>query len=113
MVFEGHDESHTEFPTAPAQVRELYDQLLQQEISEDDHLDGELFRKGRAAVSDGQKEIHVGVTQESEIISRVQVMLDSQRPEHPHQLINACVAHFMLEHTHPFLTVTEGSDGSF
>ena len=101
LLFGELDSERVSFPKTLGDVRELYDRLLGQEILEEDCIDGTYFRKGSVSITDGTKEIHHGINGEDAIHSRILAMLQAQQtPEH--QLINAFVGHFMLEHTHPF-----------
>ena len=90
-----------QFPTTLGELRELFDSLLGQEISSEDDLDGEFFRKGPVSIVDGIKEKHRGAEGEEAINAGVQAVLQSQQ-DTEHLLVNAFVGHFMLEHVHPF-----------
>ncbi|SQG63651.1 putative transcriptional regulatory protein, Fic/Doc family [Corynebacterium renale] len=98
----GNGAPEVEFPESIAEVRELYDKLLGSEIAETDRLDGEYFRAGPVLISDGSRTIHKGVSGETNIIQRVQAMLETQSDTSSNQLVRALIGHFMFEHTHPF-----------
>ena len=99
----GDEDSETiEFPRTLEELRTLYDQLLGAEIASEDKLDGELFRLKEVYVSDGSKSIHKGINGEDEIKSRLSIMLEVSHDDNLPRLVNAFVAHLMLEHTHPF-----------
>lgn len=101
LLFGELDAERVSFPTSLEEIRELYDRLLGQEINEEDRIDGKYFRKSSVSISDGTKEIHHGINGEDAIQSRILTMLQAQQLSE-HQLVNALVGHFMLEHTHPF-----------
>ncbi|MFH0412831.1 Fic family protein [Corynebacterium sp. L4756] len=101
LLFGELESERAHFPTTLKELRSLYDKLLGEEISEDDQLDGEYFRKGTVSITDGVRQIHHGVTGEELIHAGVQTMLHSQQ-ESNHVLVNAFVGHFILEHIHPF-----------
>ncbi|WP_313550642.1 Fic family protein [Corynebacterium sp.] len=101
LLFGGLESGTAQFPKDLADTRELYDKLLAQEIDNEDRLDGEFFRTGSVFVSDGQSDIHRGVEGEELINTGVQTLLEAQQDDE-HVLGNAFVAHFILEHIHPF-----------
>lgn len=97
-----HGNSETP-PYTVEELRKLYDELLGGEISAENQLDGRLFRTGSVAIWDGSHHpVHQGIAGEDDIIARLKTMLDISSPEHSHGLVHAIIAHFMLEHIHPF-----------
>jgi len=85
-------------------IRRIYDQLTQGEISPEDELDGEFFRQKSAFIQDDKtgKVIYIPPQKEEQI----QVMLtewirfinDHSIPN----LIKACAGHYFFENIHPF-----------
>ncbi|MGV0423791.1 Fic family protein [Corynebacterium sanguinis] len=94
-------EDRPEFPRAAADVRELYDALLGDEIDPGELPDGDLFRAGIVTITDGVREIHRAPLGEESITRRLEIFLDAQHSQH-HRLVNALIGHFMFEFTHPF-----------
>lgn len=82
--------------------RELYDNLVSDEIAKDDAPDGVLFRKKHVRVNDGTHILHIGVYPETKIIealnSLINYLEDKQHPE----LYRYMVAHYYYEYIHPF-----------
>lgn len=90
-------------PQTPEEIRALYDRLMLDEISKEDHPDGSLFRANRVYVSNGTKEVHRGVHPESAIIEGLGAMLHSMNDhESPAPLVSTLMCHFMFEYLHPF-----------
>lgn len=85
-------------------IRRIYDQLTQGEISPEDELDGEFFRQKSVFIQDDKtgKVIYIPPQKEEQI----QVMLtewirfinDHSIPN----LIKACAGHYFFENIHPF-----------
>lgn len=103
LLFAGQHGTPDALPRSVEELRKLYDKLLSNEISSENRLDGRLFRAGSVAIWDGSHQpVHRGIAGEKDIISRLEIMLDISNPERSHGLVHAIVAHFMLEHIHPF-----------
>lgn len=97
----GPAENRPPFPKNPADIRDLYDELLKEEITDEDAPDGSLFRGARVLIHDGQRTVHAAPASEGEIFQRVTSFLEAQKSTN-HKLINALMGHFMFEFTHPF-----------
>ncbi|EAC6174027.1 Fic family protein [Listeria monocytogenes] len=83
------------------EIRALYDELVSNEIDEKDKLDGDIFRKDPVFVTGGDKIYHIGVTPETQIVSKLSKMiafLDSEVPD----LYKYAVIHYFFEYIHPF-----------
>lgn len=95
-------QSHFELPSTLSDVRDLYDQLLSQEIQDSDKPDSALFRSKTVEIVDGTKTIHRAPAGESVINEKMLVMLDVLNEDAGNQLVSTLVSHFMLEYIHPF-----------
>lgn len=94
---EGH------LPTSLEELRELYDKLMDGELSAENALDGELFRKGPVDIEDArQKIVHSGFQPESRIIDALKIYLDTVHDTETTSLTSALISHFMFETIHPF-----------
>lgn len=84
-------------------IRSLYDRVTKGEVSAEDALDGELFRKSPVYVrSESQKILHTGFQPEKEIRRGLQDMLNETKQPSTTKLIAAILGHFMFETIHPF-----------
>ena len=83
-------------------IRIIYDELVSSEISKEDRLDGELFRKGSVSFDSGGKEIHRGVMSESKIISMLGQMISFIRNDDMPYLYKLMLSHYIFEYIHPF-----------
>lgn len=103
LLIQKDDSQDSEFPQTLEGLRALYDQLLGAEVTKDNQPDGELFRAGPVYITDGSNSaVHKGVYGEDEIKSRLSVMLDASTDDSRPWLVSVFMAHFMVEHTHPF-----------
>jgi len=87
-------------------IRELYDELVLQEVVEEDDKnipDGNIFRKGRVVVQNSfGEEIHQGLFPEKEIIETMTKSLNVLNNEKYNFLIRIAVFHYMFGYIHPF-----------
>lgn len=87
-------------------VRELYDELVLPEVTEEhpDHApDGVLFRKDPATViGRNGKILHYGVYPESEILKTMDRALGFWNDASVNPLYRACVFHYLVGYIHPF-----------
>ena len=98
-------------PTTPTAVREVYDRLLEGQLSTQDKPDGKLFRAEPVSILDGShKPIHRGVMPEEAIKHNISVALKYASDPRVPGLFSAIIAHFMVEYTHPFY---DGNGGTF
>ena len=99
----GDPDASDRLPKTPADVRAIYDLVMQGEDLANDAPDGTLFRKGRVdVVGAGQRTLHEGVYPESAIIEAVRRMLDIVNSEEMPPLLGTLVGHFVFEYAHPF-----------
>ena len=90
-------------PATPTAVREVYDRLLEGQLSTQDKPDGKLFRAEPVSILDGShKPIHRGVMPEEAIKHNISVALKHASDSRVPGLFSAIIAHFMVEYTHPF-----------
>ena len=87
-------------------IRNLYDELVYDEIKEDDPKDlpdGEIFRKDSVSVnSSTQKEIHRGVYPESKIIECMDQALKVLHSDEIDELFKVALFHYLFGYIHPF-----------
>ncbi|WP_338127945.1 Fic family protein [Bacillus velezensis] len=82
--------------------RELYDELVADEIGAEDAPDGELFRKGYVEVNDGNMTTHIGVNSEQKITEALEALIAYLHDETHPQLYRYMTAHYYYEYIHPF-----------
>ncbi len=88
-------------PESPEEIRRIYDKIMDGEEMKEPP-DGKLFRKDSVMITDGFKEIHLGITPESAIIQAMESMISLvNSPEVP-ELYSALASHYIFEYTHPF-----------
>lgn len=87
-------------------IRNLYDELVYEEISEDDPdnlPDGQLFRKDSTSVyTSTEKEIHRGINPESKIIEYLRNALALLNNKDIEFLLRLSVFHYLFGYIHPF-----------
>jgi len=89
-------------PKTPADIRSIYDKVMDGELEEKDQLDGKLFRKNSVEVFKGHNLIHEGVNPEAEIVNMLQSMIDMLEDESVPALYSSVLSHFIFEYIHPF-----------
>ncbi|WP_100374120.1 Fic family protein [Bacillus sp. FJAT-45037] len=82
--------------------RDLYDNLVSDEIDKENEPDGELFRKGHVEIHDGTKTTHVGVRSEIKILESLHALVNFLDDEQHPALYRYMVAHYYYEYIHPF-----------
>lgn len=82
--------------------RSLYDQLVADENEAEDKPDGELFRRGRVEINDGQVTTHIGVGSEKDITASLGALIHYLKDESHPPLYRYMVAHYYYEYIHPF-----------
>ena len=95
----------------PQMIREIYDDLIADEMDANDSLDGKLFRANGVDVVDGsQKIIHKGVVPEEKIIASLEKMLIFLNDYPAPELYKIAIAHYYFGYVHPFYdgNVTQG-----
>lgn len=93
-------------PNTPQDIRDLYDEILLQEILHDDKSnapDGKVFRNDECFVygNDG-KEVHRGRYPEKEIIDCMEKALDFLHDDSIEPLCRIALFHYLFEYIHPF-----------
>lgn len=82
--------------------RELYDNLVSDEIKKKDAPDGELFRKGYVEINNGTSTTHIGVSSEEKIRESLIVLINYLDDDSQPELYRYMVAHYYYEYIHPF-----------
>lgn len=96
------DELHKE-PRTPADIRDIYDGIMDGELEEKDMPDGMLFRKESVEIiGGGTKPVHTGVNPESAIIDYLEKSIDLVDSEDMPGLYSAALFHYVFEYVHPF-----------
>ena len=83
-------------------IRNLYDDVLTDDIDERNKLDGLIFRQGGVAISSGSKILHNGVIGEKQILDMMDKALDILNNEDINILIRIALFHYLFEYIHPF-----------
>ncbi len=90
-------------PKTPADVRAVFDAVVDGSLAEDAKPDGKLFRSEPVHIENNRgKRLHSGVVPESEIIRLVEQMIELNLREDSSSLARAVMGHFLFEYTHPF-----------
>ena len=84
------------------EIRQIYDDLVSDEIAEGNHLDGELFRKGSVEIMQGDRVIHRGNPDETSITSDLKEYIDFINNLDIPYLIRVMLGHYFFEYVHPF-----------
>ena len=83
-------------------IRDLYDDVIANEIDDDLLPDGELFRSKFVRIGTDTKTYHVPPTSESEINNQLEQWMAFINGHDIDYVPKALIAHFMFENTHPF-----------
>ena len=93
-------------PKTPQDIRDLYDEILLQEILHDDKRnapDGKVFRKGECSIyGDNGEEVHRGRYPETEIIDCTEKALSFLHDQSIEPLYRIALFHYLFEYIHPF-----------
>ncbi|MBC1495364.1 Fic family protein [Listeria welshimeri] len=84
------------------QFREIYDELVSDEVDEECKLDGEIFRKSFAGVQKNGAFVHKGVEPEARIIDYLNRLINFIQNNSMPDLFKYMVAHYYFEYIHPF-----------
>ncbi len=86
-----------------SQIRELYDDIVLDEINNSNKPDGKIFRKEQVAVlTSTQKEKHKGVMPESNIINYMDESLHFLNDGDSNKIIRISIFHYLFGYIHPF-----------
>lgn len=85
-----------------ADIRRIYDQLLDGEIPNSKLPDGQYFRKKPVYIGDEFKKVHTPPRTETEIQESLFSLITFMNNDEVLDVIKAVVSHFMFENTHPF-----------
>jgi Fic family protein len=86
----------------PEDFRQLYDELVADEIDKNKSPDGRLFRKKGVEVTDGAKVTHIGVENEAKVeTGLIELIRFLENEDHP-ELFRYLIAHYYYEYIHPF-----------
>lgn len=88
--------------TSPNDIRTLYDNMVSKDVSNDNALDGEIFRKEIVAISDETKVVSRGLTPESAIITELSNMINYLNHNDMSPIIKILLSHYFFEYIHPF-----------
>jgi len=83
-------------------IKNIYNELVESEIEQDNILDGNLFRKYSVSVNNGIKDVHQGVSPESEIIKKLTELIIFLNKKEMPTLYKLMVGHYIFEYIHPF-----------
>lgn len=90
-------------PSGIADIRDIYDKVVLDEIDKNDKPDGELFRKGDVEIQGPYGlAIHNGVTGEGNISALLTSMIHLATSDEIPRLTAAIMSHFLFEYIHPF-----------
>ncbi|MBC1981095.1 Fic family protein [Listeria welshimeri] len=84
------------------QFREIYDELVSDEVDDECKLDGEIFRKSFAGVQKNGAFVHKGVEPEARIIDYLNRLINFIQNNSMPDLFKYMVAHYYFEYIHPF-----------
>ena len=102
LYVEISDKSLT-LPESPADIRAIYDRVMQGEDTAGLPEDGTMFRKGGVdIIGSGGKVVHRGVEPESKIVSMLSGMLELLNSEDVPEVYSSIMAHYVFEYIHPF-----------
>lgn len=92
--------------TTPENIREIYDELFENELSNDLKPDGILFRKEKVYVNKGGKHVHEGVSNpnnsEPIIIEYLNDLIAFMKSHEVPPIEKCLISHYYLEYIHPF-----------
>ncbi|MBK2001546.1 Fic family protein [Listeria ivanovii subsp. londoniensis] len=88
--------------TSVQQFREIYDELVADEVEDDCKLDGDIFRKNFVGVQKNGEFTHKGVEPETRIIDYLNRLINFLQNDQMPDLYKYMVAHYYFEYIHPF-----------
>ena len=92
-----------EVPKTPADVREIYDKIMDGELDSSKAPDGALFRAEGVDITEGSvRVLHSGLEPESRIVEAMEAMIALARSEEIPATYAAIASHYLFEYAHPF-----------
>ncbi len=88
--------------TKLSDLRNIYDKLVLDEISDEDKPDGELFRRKAVYIKTGSKTFHAGNPNEESINSDLLDLIDFMNNSSISYIFKAIITHYFFEYIHPF-----------
>src|SRR5699024_9428955 len=88
--------------TRLADLRNIYDELVLDEISEEDRPDGELFRKEAVYIKTADKTFHSGNPNEESINNDLLDLINFMNNSNISYIFKAIITHYFFEYIHPF-----------
>lgn len=82
--------------------RDIYDELVLDEIDENDKPDGRLFRSGSVYIQDGNKKYHQGDPNEEIINENLLKLISFMNYNDISYLLKTIITHYFFEYIHPF-----------
>lgn len=101
-LYQALGDGEVEAPESLDDIRTVYDEVTDGEITGADAPDGVRFRTGTVRITDGQKIVHEGAPSEERIEAGLDEMLRQSADEEIPSLVRAVAAHFIFESAHPF-----------
>jgi len=90
-------------PLSPADVRAIYDKIMDGELDASKAPDGTLFRaEGVDITEGGVRVLHRGLEPESRIIEAIEAMISLARSDEIPATYAAIASHYLFEYAHPF-----------
>lgn len=89
-------------PQSSADVRGIYDQLMQGAIDKESLPDGQYYRRGSVRVVDGLKVIHSGFYPEEKINTAMEEFLQIYNDQNMDVFQRLILSHFLIETIHPY-----------
>lgn len=83
-------------------IREIYDELLIEDIEDEDLPDGTFFRKKVVYVGDDNKTVHQGNPTEESIIKDLTKLISFMNDSNIPFLLKCVISHYFFEYIHPF-----------
>ena len=100
------DESPLSYHVAietPQDIRNIYNDIVLDEIAPKDRPDGVIFRKDAAEVISGTQQVkHIGIHPEEKIIEYVEKVLQLFKQDEIPKLLQIALLHYMIGYIHPF-----------
>lgn len=88
--------------TEVAKFREIYNELILEDIDEEDFPDGRLFRKHTVFIADNSVPVHQGNPNEDTIIRDLLKLITFMNNKDIPSLLKSVISHYYFEYIHPF-----------